>query len=177
MISPSLIYGFGKPVILVLFFIFLPHSSLSITQSPSPLGGRDIVRSQQNGIDDQVKQISHQLMCPVCQGQSVAESNSNLANDMRDIIKKQLREGKSEQEIISYFTDRYGESILGAPPVKGINWALWLLPIVAIALGGIGIGLFLRKSQQPTKKDVSLRSVENKDYLRKIDEELEKRED
>ncbi|MEE9215237.1 MAG: cytochrome c-type biogenesis protein CcmH, partial [Thermodesulfobacteriota bacterium] len=72
--------------------------------------------SAAKSIDDQVKEISYLLMCPVCQGQSVGESNSNLAHDMRDIIRKQLDEGKSKEEILAYFVNSYGESILASPP-------------------------------------------------------------
>ena len=72
-------------------------------------------------IDDQVREISHLLMCPVCQGQTVEESNSDLAEDMRRIIRKRLEQGESKEEIIAYFVDRYGETILAAPPAKGTN--------------------------------------------------------
>lgn len=134
--------------------------------------------SATQGIDDQVKELSYLLMCPVCQGQSVAESNSNLAHDMRDIIRKQLEEGKSKEEILAYFVSSYGESILSSPPPKGINWLLWLLPGVAIIFGGFGITLYLYKSQSNNKKEKRISQnvkpeVDN-DYIKRIEEELEK---
>jgi cytochrome c-type biogenesis protein CcmH len=134
--------------------------------------------SATQGIDDQVKELSYLLMCPVCQGQSVAESNSNLAHDMRDIIRKQLEEGKSKEEILAYFVSSYGESILASPPPKGINWLLWLLPGVAIIFGGFGITLYLYKSQSNNKKEKRISQnvkpeVDN-DYIKRIEEELKK---
>ncbi|MCH8014277.1 MAG: cytochrome c-type biogenesis protein CcmH, partial [Candidatus Dadabacteria bacterium] len=118
------------------------------------------------------------LMCPVCQGQSVGESNSNLAHDMRDIIRKQLEDGKSREEILAYFVNSYGESILASPPPKGINWLLWLLPGIAIVFGGLGIILFLYKSQSNKNDDKhtseNTRPEVDNDYIKRIEEELEK---
>jgi cytochrome c-type biogenesis protein CcmH/NrfF len=118
-------------------------------------------------------------MCPVCQGQSVAESNSNLAQDMRQIIRKQLEEGKSKEEVIAYFVNRYGETILASPPPKGVNWLLWVLPGLAIVFGGLGIGIYL-KSQSGKGQDDSGKTKEksaaDSDYMLRIDEELRKRE-
>jgi len=134
----------------------------------------------EKSIDDRVNEIAYHLMCPVCQGQSVAESNSNLANDMRMIIRKQLEEGKTNQEVLDYFVKRYGDSILSSPPTKGINWLLWIMPGVAVALGAAGIALFLHKSKRP-ENEVELIPAEpgegsESEYLKKVDEELKKYE-
>lgn len=131
-------------------------------------------------LDDRVNEVSHSLMCPVCQGQSVAESNSNLAHDMRQIIRKKLQEGESREEIIAYFVNRYGETILASPPAKGVNWLLWILPGLAVVIGGVAIGLFLYKSE-PGKKGTKgntdeITKVSESDYMKQIDEELTKHE-
>ncbi len=127
-------------------------------------------------IDDQVREISHLLMCPVCQGQTVEESNSDLAEDMRRVIRKKLEEGKSKEEIITYFVDRYGETILAAPPPKGTNWLLWLLPGFALVIGGVGIIFFLRKSKEESDKSqgkpVETKAEAHSKYLEKLDKEL-----
>ena len=127
-------------------------------------------------IDDEAREISYLLMCPVCQGQSVAESNSELAKDMRSIIKQKLEAGESKQEIIKYFVNRYGESILGYPPVKGVNLLLWILPALAVLLGGIGIGLFLHRSKATTGQEIHIEKVQNtkddKEYLKMVDRDL-----
>lgn len=147
-------------VVLVLFGI----QSLSLAQ-------------EEKSIDDQTKELSYLLMCPVCQGQSVGESNSNLAHDMRDIIRKQLEAGKSKDEVLAYFVSSYGESILASPPPKGFNWLLWLLPGVGIILGGIGITLFLFKAQKEDKEEGLHKGdpqpkIDN-EYMKRIEEELE----
>ncbi len=134
----------------------------------------------EKSIDDRVNEIAYLLMCPVCQGQSVAESNSNLANDMRQIIRKQLEEGKTNEEVLDYFVKRYGDSILSSPPRKGINWLLWIMPGVAVVLGAVGIALFLHKSKRP-EDEVEFIPAEpgeesESEYLKKVDEELKKYE-
>ena len=127
-------------------------------------------------IDDEAREISYLLMCPVCQGQSVAESNSELAKDMRSIIRQKLEAGESKEEIINYFVNRYGESILGYPPVKGVNLLLWILPALAVVLGGIGIGLFLHRSKATTGQEINIEKVQNskedKEYLKMVDQDL-----
>ena len=131
-----------------------------------------------DSIDNQIREISYLLMCPVCQGQTVAESNSELATQMRAIIKQKLEEGESKEEIIAYFVNRYGETILGAPPPKGANWLIWVLPALALLFGGAGIAIFLHKSKSEKDKRKTKAifnepqvQAESK-YLEKLDEEL-----
>ena len=87
-------------------------------------------------IEDQVAEISGELMCPVCEGQSVAESNAQLARDMRAVIKTKLLEGDTKEEIMDYFVSSYGETILASPPPKGFSVILWLLPVLSVLIGG-----------------------------------------
>lgn len=87
-------------------------------------------------LEDQIAEISGELMCPVCEGQSVAESNAQLARDMRAVIKTKLLEGKSKEEIIDYFISSYGETILASPPPRGFSVILWLLPVLSVLIGG-----------------------------------------
>ena len=87
-------------------------------------------------IEDQVAEISGELMCPVCEGQSVAESNAQLARDMRAVIKTKLLEGNTKEEIMDYFVSSYGETILASPPPKGFSVILWLLPVLSVLIGG-----------------------------------------
>lgn len=86
-------------------------------------------------LEDQIAEIAGELMCPVCEGQSVAESNAQLARDMRAIIKTKLLEGSSKEEIIDYFVSSYGETILASPPPRGFSVILWLLPVLSVLIG------------------------------------------
>jgi cytochrome c-type biogenesis protein CcmH len=79
--------------------------------------------------------LAEHLRCLVCQNQTLAESNAPLAADMRREIRKQLAEGKSEQQIIEFFERRYGAFVRYDPPFKPSTWLLWLGPYVLLAVG------------------------------------------
>jgi cytochrome c-type biogenesis protein CcmH len=138
--------------------------------------GLFVSNSVADDIDKESREISYLLMCPVCEGQTVAESNSQLANQMRAIIREKLLEGKSKDEIIAYFVSRYGETILGAPPAKGANWLLWTLPAVALLVGGLIIGLFIYKSKEQSEKSQDgpqkPPTQSEPQYIEKLDKEL-----
>ncbi len=94
-----------------------------------------VFRADADTLEDQIADISGELMCPVCEGQSVAESNAQLARDMRVVIRAKLLEGKTKEEIIDYFISSYGETILASPPPRGFSAILWLLPILSVLIG------------------------------------------
>ncbi|MGH2452423.1 MAG: cytochrome c-type biogenesis protein [bacterium] len=91
-------------------------------------------RSGAQTLDERVWEISGRLMCPVCEGQTVAESNAELAEQMRALIRDKLKQGKSPEEIITYFVSRYGESILAAPPKRGLSLIVWIGPFAVLVL-------------------------------------------
>jgi len=128
-------------------------------------------------LDAQVMEIADELMCPVCRGQSVAESHAELAIDMKKVIRTKLKEGESRKEIIAYFVDRYGESILGAPPPRGSGLLLWALPGVAILLGGGMIIRFIRRrggngAGENMGDGAAGETQSGADYAAKLEEEL-----
>jgi cytochrome c-type biogenesis protein CcmH len=96
-------------------------------------------------LEAQVREIDSQLRCPVCQGLSVADSPSELANEMRILVREQLQQGKTPPEVLDYFTQRYGEWILLAPPKRGFNLVVWGLPFVLLPIGAVAIYLGVRR--------------------------------
>lgn len=100
------------------------------------------VLAQEVELQTRVFEIGRQLRCPVCVSESVADSNAQLAQQMRQLIQQQLEEGRSEAEIFSYFTNRYGDWILLDPPKRGIHLVVWLLPVLA-GLTGLAIVMLL----------------------------------
>lgn len=103
-------------------------------------------------LEDRVAEVSAELMCPVCEGQSVAESNSQLARDMRSLVKKKLEEGKTKEEVIASFVSSYGEEILAAPPARGFGAVLWVLPVLSVLIGAAIILWTIRSYTKPSKK-------------------------
>ncbi len=71
-------------------------------------------------------------MCPVCDGQTIGESQASISNDMKNIIDLQISEGKKDEEILSYFEERYGTEILASPPGEGFNIIVWVTPVILI---------------------------------------------
>lgn len=90
-------------------------------------------------IETQVREIAHELRCPVCQGLSVGDSPSELAHEMRDVVREQLRQGKSREEVLDYFVQRYGEWILLAPPKRGFNLVIWVVPFILLPVGAVAV--------------------------------------
>jgi len=92
---------------------------------------------QEDPLDRAVLEIAKDLRCTVCQNQPVAESNADLAKDMRQIIREQLVAGKSRAEIVDYFVARYGDYVLMKPPVERAGLLLWIVPpilLISLAL-------------------------------------------
>ncbi|KTC94506.1 cytochrome c-type biogenesis protein CcmH [Legionella erythra] len=83
----------------------------------------------------QFNHLLKELRCLVCQNQDLADSNADLAKDLRAQVYDLVREGKSDSEIIQYLTDRYGDFILFNPPVKWVTALLWFGPILFLVLG------------------------------------------
>ena len=109
----------------------------------APLAQADVVGEDPQ--QRQILEIAEKLRCAVCQNQSVAESNAELAQDMRRLIGEQLAAGRSEAEIVDYFRARYGDFVLMRPPRQGSGAPLWWAPLVILALAGVGAFVYLRR--------------------------------
>ncbi len=86
--------------------------------------------------EQRADQIGKQLRCPVCRGVPIAESPAALAQEMMGIVREQVAQGKSDEEILKYFEERYGEWVLLEPKSEGLNWLLWVLPFLLLVGGG-----------------------------------------
>lgn len=111
-----------------------------------PAGGPAV---QEDPLERQVLEIAKDLRCTVCQNQPVSESNADLAKDMRAIIREQLKAGKSRDDIMTYFVDRYGDYVLLKPRTSGAGAPLWVAPVALLALLGLLAAYFIRSHLQP----------------------------
>jgi cytochrome c-type biogenesis protein CcmH/NrfF len=80
------------------------------------------------------KELNDRIMCPICPGQTIAQSNNGTSAQMRDLVLKKLRQGETKEEILQYFESRYGERAMAKPNIKGLNLILWFLPFLFVAL-------------------------------------------
>ncbi|QBD81221.1 cytochrome c-type biogenesis protein CcmH [Ktedonosporobacter rubrisoli] len=104
---------------------------------------------QQLSLDQRVQQVASQLKCPVCQNESVADSPTLLAHQMRDVIRQQLRSGKSEQQVMQSFVSSYGQSIIWSPPWQGFALLAWLAPIALLCAGAALLFFTFREWSTP----------------------------
>lgn len=100
--------------------------------------------------------LSENLRCLVCQNESLAGSRAELAQDLRQEIREQMRAGKSDKQVVEYLTQRYGDFVLYKPPVKPLTWLLWFGPF-ALLIGAVG-GLYSyikRRGNRPVDEPLS----------------------
>ena len=96
----------------------------------------------------QAKALMETLRCIVCQGQSIADSNADMAGDMRALVRRRIEAGESPEQIRAWLIERYGAWVSYAPPVEPITWPLWAAPVV-LALAGLWLarGRFRRRKR------------------------------
>ena len=116
--------------------------------------------------DDIPYKVGLLLRCPVCQGMPIAESPAEMAQAMMTRIRELHKEGKSEEEILQYFIDRYGQWVVLEPKAEGINWLVWILPPLFLLLSTLGLVAFIRSNRVP-------RSLEEGDLFSKGETEDE----
>ncbi len=132
--------------------------------------------SAQQTLDQQAHDVGEQLKCPVCQSESVADSTSTLAQQMRVVIRQQLQAGKSEQEVIAYFQARYGSQIVWSPQWQGISMLAWLVPIVLL-LGGFILLFFVLRDWHKVSPTSGPGNEENSDIAATEQDERDKRDE
>ncbi|HKK87046.1 MAG TPA: cytochrome c-type biogenesis protein [Roseovarius sp.] len=123
-------------------------------------------------LEERAREISGGLRCLVCRNESIDDSNADLARDMRLLVRERLVAGDSNEEVVQYIVDRYGEYVLLTPKATGSNLVLWLAGPLMLLLGGVIGALYLRGRGQASdvaEKDVL--SQDEAERLRKIMDE------
>jgi cytochrome c-type biogenesis protein CcmH len=117
----------------------------SPTAAPGATSGATPAAPSDVEISDRAYAIAGELRCPVCTAESVADSNAEIAGEMRRLIQQQLDAGKNRQQIVSYFRQRYGDWILLDPPKTGLHLVVWLLPLLALLGGIVTLAVLVRR--------------------------------
>ena len=129
--------------------------------------------------DDQVNAVAKQLFCPVCENIPLDVCPTQACAQWRALIGEKLAAGWTEEQIKEYFVLQYGDRVLSEPPRHGINWLIYILPPIFIVFSGLIVFRVLRGMRKPEKDGVH-EEVENVDqddkYLKRLDEELKKRD-
>lgn len=99
-------------------------------------------------LEGRARDISQNLRCLVCQNQSIDDSNADLARDLRIVVRQRLVAGDSNEQVLQYVVDRYGDYVLLEPPFKGITYVLWLGPAVLLMVAGTGLLIVARRRRK-----------------------------
>ena len=117
-----------------IFIIILSICSIQFFSNNSyTVEPNEILENQKQEL--RARNISKNIRCLICQNQSIDESNASLAKDLRILIRNKIKDGKKDEEIYKFLTDRYGDFILLKPPFKLNTLALWLLPFIFVLIG------------------------------------------
>jgi cytochrome c-type biogenesis protein CcmH len=100
-------------------------------------------------LEARTKDVGALLRCPVCQGLSVADSPSDMAVSMRHQVRDLLAAGYDQEQILAYFERSYGEFVRLRPPLRGVNWIVWLAPALGLLAGAAVVGWALRGPRAP----------------------------
>ena len=119
-----------------LFALLLALTAFAAQAKEAPLA------AENPELEKRVMALSEELRCLVCQNQTLADSHAELAIDLKNQVREKLASGMSNQDVIDYMVERYGDFVLYKPPVKGTTWVLWFGPFLLLA---VGIAVLLRK--------------------------------
>jgi cytochrome c-type biogenesis protein CcmH len=99
-------------------------------------------------LEQRMKALTEQLRCLVCQNETLADSRADLAEDLRKQIREQMNAGKTDQEILAFLTQRYGDFVLYNPPIKATTYLLWFGPFVLLFVGAGVLYRYLKRRRE-----------------------------
>ena len=126
-----------KTVIFLLFFLVTPALAIQ----PDEI-------LEDKVLEERARVISKELRCLVCQNQSIDDSDAPLAKDLRVLVRERLQAGESDEKVIEFVADRYGDFVLLRPPVKASTLTLWISPIAILIVGVILLLMRFRKQEK-----------------------------
>lgn len=121
---------------------------LSALATAQPAGDPRPLEFRDNAEEVRFHQLTSELRCVMCQNQSLADSNAQIAQDMRREVLALMREGRSDAEVKRFLVDRYGQFVLYRPAVDTHTWILWFGPALLLLLGGLVVWRIVRARAQ-----------------------------
>jgi cytochrome c-type biogenesis protein CcmH len=141
-------------LLLLMFASWLSHANVEVYQFDNPAQ------------EETYKELIEELRCLVCQNQSIAESNAELAQDMRRKTYELVKSGKTKSEVRAYMAERYGDFMLYSPPLKPMTWVLWFGPLVALLAGFVFVARIMRQQKKNRLNEMSSEEIERLKALR-----------
>lgn len=133
--------------LLLLALLFLPTLAFAQVNDPAPLQFRDAAE------ETRFHDLTGELRCVKCQNQSLADSNAQIAHDLRREVLELMHEGRSDAEIKRYLVERYGEFVLYRPQIEGRTWLLWFGPALLLLAGAVLLARVLKRRGGATLPD------------------------
>lgn len=125
-------------------------------------------------LEERARDISANLRCLVCQNESIDDSNAELARDLRILVRERLKAGDSDEEVVSYIVDRYGDYVLLKPPFKPTTYVLWFGPaVLALLAVAAGVAYYRRRAHEAGSAEVAALSEEERRRLEALLKEEE----
>ncbi|WP_321395304.1 cytochrome c-type biogenesis protein [Emcibacter sp.] len=150
--------------VLTILFFCLAQTAFAI--------GVDDGRLKDPAQEERAQALMKQLRCLVCQNQSIVDSNAELAQDLRMVVRERIRAGETDEQVLSYMTDRYGDWVLLKPPLKSKTMMLWFSPLILLVSGAGFAVLYLRRRPSSVSAASPL-SAEEEARLEKLLKETE----
>ena len=154
--------------------LFLVMAVLLTPVFAAPVVTYDFASEEQEAL---FNKLSNELRCLVCQNQAISDSNAELAKDLRDEIYGMLQQGKSEEEIVEFMVERYGDFVLYNPPLKPMTWLLWFGPVFALIAGFFFVIRIIKRQKQATVAEMSSEEAERLKSLQSEAQTMIKAED
>ncbi|MBN3068249.1 cytochrome c-type biogenesis protein CcmH [Pectobacterium brasiliense] len=111
----------------------------------SVLASSEVLRFDNDAQEQQFRELTMQLRCPKCQNNSIADSNSMIASDMRQKVYELMQQGQTKEQVVDYMVDRYGYFVTYEPPITPFTILLWLLPALFLAAG---VWMIIRRARR-----------------------------
>ncbi len=146
---------------LALFAGLLIQTRPALAQQPTPS-------------DNDVNRVAKQLYCPVCENTPLDVCPTQACEEWRELIRLKLSEGWSDEQIKDYFALQYGDRVLAEPPRKGLNWLVYILPVVFFAAGVVILVSVLRRMRAPVKRVAPSVPAVDAETLKRVEEALKK---
>jgi cytochrome c-type biogenesis protein CcmH len=128
-----------KRALLIAFMALLPF--MAFAKEAAPL-------AEDPAVEQRMVNITQELRCLVCQNESLAASQADLAQDLRREVRELVKAGKTDDEVRKYLVDRYGDFVLYRPQFKPMTWVLWAGPFALLVIGLVALMAFLRSRQR-----------------------------
>ncbi len=130
--------------IVILLSLMLPVFSLAAKEA-QPMSDDPVIEAR-------MMKLAADMRCLVCQNQSLADSHSDFAADLRQEMREMMKQGKTDKEIVEYMVARFGDFVLFNPPLKTTTVLLWFGPFILLVVGGAALMISLKRRRQRTEK-------------------------